>query len=68
MTPTSLPRAPDAANADECRLMAELSIIRGRRHYFYDGYQYNRLSEAVAYAQLVHKQARNRIALGSVEA
>lgn len=36
--------------------MAELSIIRGRRHYFYDGYQYDRLADAIAYAQLVRGQ------------
>lgn len=45
-------QSPDAA-ADERCLMAELAIIRGVRHYFYDGYSYDRLSDAVAYAQLV---------------
>jgi hypothetical protein len=45
-----------APTADETRLMAELSIIRGRRHYFYDGYSYDRLSDAIAYAQLVRGQ------------
>jgi hypothetical protein len=42
---------------DEDRLMAELSIIRGGRHYFYDGYQYDRLADAITYAQLVRGQA-----------
>lgn len=47
--------APDecAAEADERCLMAELSIIRGGHCYYYDGYRYERLSDAVAYAQLV---------------
>jgi hypothetical protein len=45
-----------APTADESRLMAELSIIRGGRHYFYDGYSYDRLSDAIAYAQLVRGQ------------
>ena len=48
----------DAAEADERCLMAELSIIRGGRWYYYDGYRYERLSDAVAYAQLVQGRAR----------
>jgi hypothetical protein len=36
--------------------MAELAIIRGGRHYFYDGYSYDRPSDAIAYAQLVRGQ------------
>jgi hypothetical protein len=51
-------RGPDAAAADECQLMAELSIIRDGRRYLYDGYCYDRLSDAVAYAQLVRGHAR----------
>jgi hypothetical protein len=51
-------RGPDAAAADEGQLMAELSIIRDGRQYLYDGYCYDRLSDAVAYAQLVRGQAR----------
>jgi hypothetical protein len=43
----------DAKQADERCLMAELSIIRAGRHYLYDGYRYERLSDAVAYAQFV---------------
>lgn len=58
MTPTSMPKVPEAANSDECRLMAELSIIRGRRHFFYDGYQYDRLADAVAYARVVRGRVR----------
>ena len=42
----------EAQQADECCLMAELSITRAGRHYFYDGYRYARLSDAVAYAQV----------------
>ena len=42
----------DAAEADERCLMAELSIIRGGHWYYYDGYRYERLSDAVAYAQV----------------
>lgn len=48
----------DAQQADECCLMAELSILRAGRHYFYDGYRYARLSDAVAYAQVVQGYAR----------
>jgi hypothetical protein len=48
----------DAKQADECCLMAELSIFRAGRHYFYDGYRYARLSDAVAYAQVVQGYAR----------
>ena len=48
---------PDAA-ADERCLMAELSIIRGGYCYYYDGYRYDRLSDAVAYAQLVQGRTR----------
>ena len=56
----------DAAEADErclmaelerC-LMAELSIIRGGYWYYYDGHRYERLSDAVAYAQLVQGRTR----------
>jgi len=58
--PTSIPNdatqgaapGPYAAAGDECQLMAELSIIRDGRQYLYDGYCYDRLSDAVAYAQL----------------
>ena len=48
----------DAAEADERCLMAELSIVRGGHCYYYDGYRYDRLSDAVAYAQLVQGRAR----------
>ena len=47
-----------AQQADERCLMAELSIIRAGRHYFYDGFRYARLSDAVAYAQVVQGYAR----------
>ena len=47
-----------AAEADERCLMAELSIIRGGHWYYYDGYRYERLSDAVAYAQVVQGRAR----------
>ena len=48
----------DQAEADERCLMAELSIIRGGHWYYYDGYRYERLSDAVAYAQLVQGRMR----------
>ena len=48
----------DAAEADELCLMAELSIIRGGYWYYYDGHRYERLSDAVAYAQLVQGRTR----------
>lgn len=49
----------DAKRDDECCLMAELSIIEVGRHYFYDGYRFDRLSDAVAYAQVVQGHARH---------
>ena len=67
MIPTPTPNvvskqcaAPDqeAAEADERCLMAELSIVRGGHWYYYDGYRYDRLSDAVAYAQLVQGRTR----------
>ena len=66
MIPTPIPddptqgtaRGPDAAAADECQLLTELSIVRDGRQYLYDGYCYDRLSDAVAYAELVRGQAR----------
>jgi len=48
----------DAAEADERCLLAELSIVRGGHWYYYDGYRYERLSDAVAYAQLVQGRTR----------
>jgi len=50
-------QSSDAAEADERCLMAELSIIRGGHWYYYDGYRYERLSDAVAYAQVVQGRA-----------
>jgi hypothetical protein len=47
----------DAA-ADERCLMAELSITHAGQHYFYDGYRYDRLSDAVRHAQLVQGRTR----------
>ena len=43
----------DAATIDCSRLMAEFSIVHGGRYYYYDVYRYERLADAVAYAQLV---------------
>jgi hypothetical protein len=51
-------RDRDAAEADERCLLAELSIIRGGHWYYYDGYRYERLSDAVAYAQLMQGRMR----------
>jgi hypothetical protein len=39
--------------AESRRLMAELSIAHAGRYYHYGGYRYERLADAVAYAQLV---------------
>lgn len=61
MIPTPLPKdasTQDAERADERCLMRELSIIQAGRHYYYDGYRYERLSDAVAYAQYVQGRAR----------
>lgn len=44
----------DRANAvDSDRLMAEFSIIRSGRYYWFDGYRYEHLEDAVAYAQVI---------------
>jgi hypothetical protein len=43
----------DAATIDSVHLMAEFSIVHGGRYYYYGGYRYERLADAVAYAQLV---------------
>ena len=51
----------DAQQADERCLMAELSIIRAGRHYLYDGYRYERLADAVAYAQVVQGYKRRAV-------
>jgi hypothetical protein len=67
MIPTPLPvddSTQDPKQADERCLMAELSILRAGHHYFYDGYRYDRLSDAVAYAQVA--QGRRRRTLPSV--
>ena len=65
MTPTLIPNhdstrvsTRDAELADENCLMAELSIFRAGRHYFYDGFRFERLADAVAYAQLVQGHMR----------
>lgn len=56
----------DPKQADERCLMAELSIIRAGRHYFYDGYRYQSLSEAVAYAQIVQGHKRRAVPSASL--
>ena len=64
MIPTPFPiddSTQDANQADERCLMAELSIVRAGRHYLYDGCRYERLSEAVAYAQVVQGHTRRAI-------
>lgn len=51
----------DATDAGESsRLMAELSIAHGGRYYHYDGYRYERLADAVAYAELVRTRQSQR--------
>jgi hypothetical protein len=42
-----------ADEADSSRLMAELSIEHEGRYYHFGGHRYERLEDAVAYAQLV---------------
>jgi hypothetical protein len=34
-------------------LMEEFSIVHGGRYYYFDGYRYERLADAVAYARLI---------------
>jgi hypothetical protein len=63
--PTRIPiedSTQDAKQADERCLMAELSIVRAGRHYVYDGCRYERLSDAVAYAQVVQGHTRRALA------
>ena len=45
---------------DGSRLMAELSIAHEGRYYHYDGYRYERLEDAVTYAQLVRARRSER--------
>ncbi|MBB6092482.1 hypothetical protein HNQ60_001360 [Povalibacter uvarum] len=45
--------------AENAHLMTELSIVRDGRYYRYEGYCYERLADAVAYAAVVRaRQAR----------
>ena len=55
-------REPDAMPIDtvtdeRTRLMAELSIHYDGRHYIFEEYRYDRLSEAVSYARLAQARA-----------
>lgn len=55
MSFTTTPANDFNGAADEAargRLMAEWSIVHQGRHYHYAGYRYERLADAVAYAQL----------------
>jgi len=63
MSSTLIPTndSTEAAVAREgCRLMAEWSIAHVGRYYHYDGYRYERLEDAVAYAQLVRARQSQR--------
>ncbi|NJO13246.1 MAG: hypothetical protein HC872_07025 [Gammaproteobacteria bacterium] len=45
-------------NVDEnCRLMAELSITRHGRYYHFEGYRYELLADAIAFAELVRARS-----------
>lgn len=51
----------DQDDTDENRrLMAELSIAPAGRYYAYAGYRYERLADAVAYAQLIRARQSER--------
>lgn len=48
----------DRTNAvDSDRLMAEFSIIQSGRYYWFDGYRYEHLVDAVAYAQVARARS-----------
>jgi hypothetical protein len=53
-------QGPDVDADDERCLMAELSIVQGGRHYFYDGYRYDSLADAVFHAQLIQGRRTRR--------
>jgi hypothetical protein len=50
----------DAAEVERLRLMSEFSIVHGGRHYYFDDYRYERLADAVAYAQVLQSRASPR--------
>lgn len=45
-----------ACAADSDRLMAEFSIVQRGRYYWCEGYRYDYLADAVAYAQVVRSR------------
>ena len=50
---------------DECMLMAEYAISNEGRGYFYNGYHYDRLADAVAYAKLMRSRPSTQNPRGS---
>jgi hypothetical protein len=52
-----VPRAGDADQEDQARLMATLGIHHEGRYFHFRGYRYTRLEDAVAYARLVGTRA-----------
>ena len=51
----------EAASAlDSERQMTEFSIVRAGRYYYYEGYRYESLEDAIAYAQVVRSRQAHR--------
>ena len=57
--PAAAPGEPAPTTAE---LMAKLNIVFDGRSYHYEGYRYHRLSDAVNYAELVHRRPSPPIA------
>lgn len=54
--------APGALSAmDAERRMIELSILRSGRYYYYAGYRYDRLADAIAYAEVVRARRERQL-------
>ena len=49
-----------AAGSESSGLMAEFSIVHVGRYYHYGGYRYERLADAIAYAQLMRARQTER--------
>ena len=53
-------RSEAASALDSERQMTEFSIVRAGRYYYYEGYRYERLDDAIAFAQVVRLRPAHR--------
>lgn len=64
MSPADIVANDSTASANEgevSRLIHEMSIAHHGRHYYFDGYRYERLEDAVSYARLVRVRQAPRL-------